>query len=855
MDAPSRAVPSHAPEAHCGALTMSQDSAGGDLPERCDPHQTDRQMGADTFHRSGLPKAAADHSTAAAREDHEHTPTQSELIERYSRRYIELGWAPVPLRSKKKSPASKGWTEEQLDLPGITAQVDRGHDNLGIKTGLLVDLDLDSRESRQVLDAAPEILDNTATFGRGGEITHALVMVENSTITRTLFKDPSDQSVILEVRGQRHQTMVPPSIHPTGQRLTWHSAPDRVVTFSQDRLLARAGVLAAISLLVKHMPGDGARDEVALWLAGALLLAGWSEAQAEGLIRTAFRIGGAHDVDRKVAKVRQTAKAIEREKIVSGISGLRECLPPKVANRIAEWLGLEEQGEKGSRTSPKDRLVAIGAALELWRDAVSQDVFATATVAGRVEHLRIQSRAFKRYLAAQYHAAFKKAPEDGAVRNALAVLEGMAQEGPLYRTGIRLMMENDAILLDLCNERGEIVRITSEGFHVEVAGSDVRFIRPPDMQPLPRPEAGGSIDLLRPFLNTSDAGFTLLVGTLLCWLNPHGPYPILILHGEAGTGKSHAMDLLRSLVDPSRAQRASPPKAEDDLVVAAANQQVATFDNVSGIKQELSDALCRLATGGGIKKRWLYTNGELYTLDVKRPVAMTCITIPHVPDDFISRMIAVEMERLDGGYRRESDLHAEFEACRPLILGALLAAVSHALSRANEDLRDIAGASRLASSIHWVEQAAPALGWTPGTFSAVYGQMREALYDSAADSHPLVEWLSLWVASMKVEGKKTPEEQAGCGVVFEGGLKQLLSRLEQFAVNEMCPIDQFRREGAWPRSAAHLSRRIKELAASLRQRGVGYSTRESGSSTIWTITRTKVAEYFDPLEQSRRIPF
>jgi hypothetical protein len=55
----------------------------------------------------------------------------------------------------------------------------------------------------------------------------------------------------------------------------------------------------------------------------------------------------------------------------------------------------------------------------------------------------------------------------------------------------------------------------------------------------------------------------------------------------------------RTLIDPNELLRRALPHEEHDLAIAAANAHVLSFDNVSNLPAWLSDALCRLSTGGG----------------------------------------------------------------------------------------------------------------------------------------------------------------------------------------------------------------------------------------------------------------
>src|SRR5256886_5689169 len=119
------------------------------------------------------------------------------------------------------------------------------------------------------------------------------------------------------------------------------------------------------------------------------------------------------------------------------------------------------------------------------------------------------------------------------------------------------------------------------------------------MLALPVPLPGGALDDLRPFLNVADDGdYRLLVTWLLAALRPRGPYPVLVLHGEQGSAKSTTARVLRMLIDPNGAPLRAEPHDDRDLMIAATNGWIVALDNLSHLPPWLSDALCRLATGG-----------------------------------------------------------------------------------------------------------------------------------------------------------------------------------------------------------------------------------------------------------------
>ncbi len=128
---------------------------------------------------------------------------------------------------------------------------------------------------------------------------------------------------------------------------------------------------------------------------------------------------------------------------------------------------------------------------------------------------------------------------------------------------------------------------------------------------LPWPETGGSIADLFDFLNIATVGDErLAVPWLVAAFRPEGPFPVLLLHGEQGSGKSTVCRLLRELVDPVVAPIRAAPREERDLAVACGNNWCLAFDNLSGIPWWLSDSFCRVASGSGFGTRRLHSDDE-----------------------------------------------------------------------------------------------------------------------------------------------------------------------------------------------------------------------------------------------------
>ena len=260
------------------------------------------------------------------------------------------------------------------------------------------------------------------------------------------------------------------------------------------------------------------------------------------------------------------------------------------------------------------------------------------------------------------------------MQSALNVIEAKAHfDAPERVVHIRVGGLGGKLYLDLCDATWRAVEIDATGWRV-IDNPPVRFRRAAGMQPLPVPVAGGSIEVLRSFLNVkSDNDFVLVVAWALAVLRNRGPYPVIALSGEQGSAKSTFSAILRSLLDPNTAPLRALPREDRDLFIAASNGHVLAFDNVSVLPGWISDTLCRLATGGGFAVRQLYTDGDEVLFDAERPVILNGIEEIVTRPDLADRALFLTLQPIPEENRRpEQELWAAFEAERPRILGVLL---------------------------------------------------------------------------------------------------------------------------------------------------------------------------------------
>src|SRR5438045_450485 len=99
----------------------------------------------------------------------------------------------------------------------------------------------------------------------------------------------------------------------------------------------------------------------------------------------------------------------------------------------------------------------------------------------------------------------------------------------------------------------------------------------------------------------------------------------------------------------------------------------------------LSDALCRLASGGSLAVRQLYTDDAEVLFEAARPLLLNGIEDVISRPDLADRAMILTLPPISDAQRRaEAELWADFERARHSILGALLDIVAHGLARSRD---------------------------------------------------------------------------------------------------------------------------------------------------------------------------
>jgi hypothetical protein len=457
------------------------------------------------------------------------------------------------------------------------------------------------------------------------------------------------------------------------------------------------------------------------------------------------------------------------------------------------------RGEDAEWQSKADRLIglALAAGLELFHDPDQQGWASLSIGGGHWENHPIRSRHFQLFLLRTYYCAIGESPGNQALRAAQDLFEARALfDGEEHPVHLRVAEHEGRLYLDLCDRAWRAIEIDADGWRV-VDRPPARFRRTRGAQPLPEPARGGSLEELRPFFNVDHHGWTLIRAFLIAALRPGLPCPILVAKGEQGSGKSTACRVITSLIDPRTSALRGVPREVRDLTAAARNSWLVCFDNMSRLPEDLADAACRLATGGGFGGRQLYSDHDEAIFDATRPLLFNAIPdLGPARPDFLDRALIIEFLSIKPEIRRdEEQFWREFAEIRPRMLGALLDAAVVGLR--NLPRVKLHHPPRLADFALWVSACEGALGLKPGEAMAACQANSAEARDLALEASPLYEPL----AELAREG-------------FTGTVAELHTRLDSMVSEAM------RRSVRWPKAPNGLGNALRRMATSLRAAGV-----------------------------------
>lgn len=130
---------------------------------------------------------------------------------------LARGWRVVPIAPRSKAPRLHGWVKLRMDIDDLDAALCHA-DNLGVllgePSGWLVDIDLDCPEA--VALAEDHLPPTGMVTGRGASPRSHRWYIAPGARSRRFNRPGSPRESMMEIRSTGGQTLIGPSIHPSG---------------------------------------------------------------------------------------------------------------------------------------------------------------------------------------------------------------------------------------------------------------------------------------------------------------------------------------------------------------------------------------------------------------------------------------------------------------------------------------------------------------------------------------------------------------------------------------------------------------------------------------------------------------
>ena len=514
-----------------------------------------------------------------------------------------------------------------------------------------------------------------------------------------------------------------------------------------------------------------------------------------------------------------------------------ETYNPKKKRQAADTNDLD--AEDGGRQSAADKLLEIALPnLILFQDEYGSG-HAVVNVGDHQEVHAVGSKRFKMWLSYIYFQEFEKGISADALKIVQNTLAAQAVfTGQEIRLNLRVASAPDgAFFYDLGGPDWAAVRIDDAGFSV-VKIPPVVFRRKANTAAQVVPRARGSLwDFLK-FVNVKKEADQrlLLIYLCLCCI-PDIPRFVLVAHGEKGSGKSYLLRLIRRVIDPAALELQTLPHDKSEFALTLSSNAFCAFDNIDHLQAWQSDAICMAATGGGVKKRELYTDDDEIILKFKHSVGLCGISNVVTRPDLMDRAILIELSRIDESERRtEAEIEQDFQTVLPGIMADIFTAIAKA--RWLLDTIRARNLPRMADSARWGAAVAEALGIGGETFFGDLAQNAAVANDESIRANPVA------LAILNFMADRTR---------WTGTPANLLVELRSVALEES--IDTASR--SWPASAESLGKKIRFVKSNLQDAGIEISPDKlpGGRRIIDLQNRNKTAQTAQPAQLPKNQPF
>ena len=491
---------------------------------------------------------------------------------------------------------------------------------------------------------------------------------------------------------------------------------------------------------------------------------------------------------------------------------------------------------------------------------------AAVSVSDHIETVSLTSRRFRNWLAGITYKKIGMVVDSQTLKDVIGVLSAKAEfdSGDAVKLSLRVAKSEDKKkwYYDLTNKNWEFIEVTSEGW--KIVNNLILFHRYSNQLPQVYPSREYTSDIMDKFINLILSASVnkcklqeykiLLSCYIICAFVPEIPKAVPMTFGHQGAAKTSLMEFIKTLVDPSAVKTLSFPTDLNEMIQQLSHNYLAFYDNISTLRDRTSDQLCRAVTGSGSSKRVLYSDDDDFIRSFKRCIGINGINLAATKPDLLDRALFFELKRIENKDRRKlEDVWREFEAMAPQLLGYIFNILVKALAWKQTHKKLNLELPRMADWAEWCEIISRSIGNEDGAFLKAFQNNRKIQVEQIIESSQVATCLTYYIDVHPEKFDKIDVD--GIPIWgFEGTASELLEILHSLAPS--IGIDT--RNNWWPKAPNALSRRLNEIAHTLREAGIELEfVKSPDRNRVRTIKIRKVSsississeeEILDPVE-------
>lgn len=464
---------------------------------------------------------------------------------------------------------------------------------------------------------------------------------------------------------------------------------------------------------------------------------------------------------------------------------------------------------------------------EYWYNIDNKDDLYITVIEKEYECHYLVNDDLKDFILYKFYAVHNEILSKNIALNIISIIKIKCMQARGYKVYTRIAnTENEAIYYNLKNSNNEVVEICEGKVIIKQLPSDVKMILHNSLKEQCIPNLKNpNIYLLKEVANCGSREDFILIATYLAYcMQGKAPFPILNIYGETGSGKSELCNKLVSLIDPNVTQSLTLSKSESRMYGDATIRSILYFDNLSGINGEISDILCKIATGAGVSLRKYYTTAETITISAGAAIILNGIYNPAERPDLMDRSITINLRHLQS---RKSchKLNEKFEQVKPQILAGLFEMLSHAIiKKDNITVSDEENTPRMIDYTRFGTACEEYLGLEEGEFLEIFRRRSNNAVEDSMSNDVVIEAVVL-IINEELDGNDS------CKIVYGNLFNLVIKKLNEL-YPELHPLIK-------PKAPNSLARYINRKIQYLRKtEGLEIVTKRTKKHSMVLVTRT-----------------